>query len=343
MKNNKFPEVKLKSISTDFNVSKDAKFVDTISLDNVTSAEFAKTLKNRLEATLSSLTRKINFKKEISEFVEKVGAALFIQEVTRKVVQKEIGFPQNDKLKPTLFLSTADVIGYRDANLKKSDKLEKQLVRASGDILMKTKQNLDIPIKTNADHNPHIISNNFTGEGITNGASSLVQQRADQTNVQIGPSMNRLDNPQIQNFSQRISLLENQFSVRLSNSILQQAVNSQESFDLILEPETFGRVRVNVSIDSSQIDVKLIAENSTTMAILRSSESILQNISEQNGLKLAEYNVEMNNNAHSNQGSGGQQGGQGVNKNMNENVDDTENIPGLINHNEEDHSLNLIA
>ena len=170
-----------------------------------------------------------------------------------------------------------------------------------------------------------------------------MQQRAEQTNVQIGPSMNRLDNPQIQNISQRISLLENQFSVRLSNSILQQAVNSQESFDLILEPETFGRVRVNVSIDSSQIDVKLIAENSTTMAILRSSESILQNISEQNGLKLAEYNVEMNNNAHSNQGSGGQQGGQGVNKNMNENVDDTENISGLINHNEEDHSLNLIA
>ena len=29
---------------------------------------------------------------------------------------------------------------------------------------------------------------------------------------------------------------------------LEQAINSKENFDLILEPESFGKVRVNVSL-----------------------------------------------------------------------------------------------
>ena len=155
--------------------------------------------------------------------------------------------------------------------------------------------------------------------------------------------MDRSSIVQTQNFSQRISLLESQFSSRLANALLEQAINSNESFDLILEPESFGKVRVNVSVDSSQIDVKLTAENSSTLAILRSSESMLQTISEQNGLKLAEYNVELNNNAQNNEGSQGRKNEKDKNGNLNEGLEELENKQGSFVEDDDSHSLNLIA
>ena len=155
--------------------------------------------------------------------------------------------------------------------------------------------------------------------------------------------MDRSINNQSQNFSQRLSILESQFSVRLANALLEKAINSHENFDLILEPETFGKVRVNVSIDSSQIDVKLTAENSTTLAILRASESMLHSISEQNGLKLAEYNVELNNNAQNNEGSNGRKDGKDQKSNLNEGVETLEETLDPLDQDDDVHSLNLIA
>ena len=125
--------------------------------------------------------------------------------------------------------------------------------------------------------------------------------------------------------------------------MLEQAINSRENFDLVLEPESFGKVRVNVSVDSSQIDVKLIAENSATLAILRASESMLQSISEQNGLKLAEYNVELNNNAQNNEGSNGRKDGKDQKSNLNESVETLEETLDPLDQDDDVHSLNLIA
>jgi hypothetical protein len=92
-----------------------------------------------------------------------------------------------------------------------------------------------------------------------------------------------------------------------------------------------------------QIDVKLTAENSSTLAILRSSEGILQTISEQNGLKLAEYNVELNNNAQNNEGSQGRKNGKDQDANLNEGVEKLEKKLDPFDENDDSHSLNLIA
>jgi hypothetical protein len=40
----------------------------------------------------------------------------------------------------------------------------------------------------------------------------------------------------------------------------------------------------------------MVAENSAAVMVLKGSESILQNIAEQNGLKLSDYSVDMQNN-----------------------------------------------
>ena len=108
---------------------------------------------------------------------------------------------------------------------------------------------------------PFSVQNLRSASGIKSNLRPVPQPSPEQNIAKVESTMDRSINNQSQNFSQRLSLLESQFSVRLANALLEKAINSHENFDLILEPETFfGKVRVNVSIDSSQIDVKLTAE-----------------------------------------------------------------------------------
>jgi hypothetical protein len=98
-------------------------------------------------------------------------------------------------------------------------------------------------------------------------------------------------------------------------------------------------VRVNVSLESSNVEVKMVAENSTAVLVLKGSESILQNIAEQNGLKLSEYSVDMNNNQngeHSNR-----KGGAGVNKENGAEVVKENESNGTTSEN--NYKLNLLA
>ena len=129
----------------------------------------------------------------------------------------------------------------------------------------------------------------------------------------------------------------------MAATLLEQAINSKENFDLILEPESFGKVRVNVSLENLQLDVKLTAENAATLAILRSSEAILQSITEINGLKLAEYNVELSNNNQNNSGSRQQKENNGE-KDSTTNESRQELDDKLESSNDDgSHNLNLIA
>ena len=166
--------------------------------------------------------------------------------------------------------------------------------------------------------------------------SAASGNRVDQVSPQSQVSANLATPP-------KLSLLDAQFTSRIATTLLEQAVNSKENFDLILEPESFGKVRVNVSLENLQLDVKLTAENSATLAILRASEAVLQSITEINGLKLAEYNVELSNNNQNNNGSRDQKENSGekdakMNENQNELDDklDSSNDDGS-------HNLNLIA
>ena len=142
---------------------------------------------------------------------------------------------------------------------------------------------------------------------------------------------------------QKLPLLDAQFASRMAATLLEQAINSKENFDLILEPESFGKVRVNVSLENLQLDVKLTAENAATLAILRSSEAILQSITEINGLKLAEYNVELSNNNQNNSGSRQQKENNGE-KDSTTNESRQELDDKLESSNDDgSHNLNLIA
>jgi hypothetical protein len=331
-----------KIVSSDLIFGSEMSLIDTISLDEINSAQFAKFLKEKIQLAVNTVTHKINFKQEIAKFIEKSGAALIIQEVASKVAKKELGLGDSTNLKKELFLSSADVISYREVISSKGSKKDLSLKSALKEVLKVGGEESNLTFKP-ADEKAVSVENIRSAGGIKSNFEAVLQPSTEQNIAKVETTLDRSVNNQSQNFSQRLSMLESQFSVRLANALLEKAINSHENFDLILEPETFGKVRVNVSIDSSQIDVKLTAENSSTLAILRSSEGMLQSISEQNGLKLAEYNVELNNNAQNNEGSNGRKDGKDQKNNLNETVEKLDEPLDPLDQKDDVHSLNLIA
>lgn len=331
-----------KIVPSDLIFGSEMSVIDKISLNEINSPQFAKFLQEKIRLAVNMVTHKINFKQEIAKFIEKSGAALIIQEVVSKVAKKELGLSDRINIQKELFLSSANVISYREAISSKGPKADLSLKSAVHDILKVGGEELDLPFKS-SDEKSVSVQNLRSASGIKSNFEAILQSYPEQNIAKVESTMDRSINNQSQNFSQRLSILETQFSVRLANALLEKAINSHENFDLILEPETFGKVRVNVSIDSSQIDVKLTAENSATLAILRASESMLHSISEQNGLKLAEYNVELNNNAQNNEGSNGRKDGKDQKSNLNEGVETLEETLDPLDQDDDVHSLNLIA
>ena len=139
-----------------------------------------------------------------------------------------------------------------------------------------------------------------------------------------------------------LSLYDAQYSSRLGMLLTENIIKGQENFDIQLEPETFGKVRVSVSMENANLEVKILAENSAAIMALRGSEAILQSITEQNGLKLSDYSVDMQNNA-----SNGER--QGKNEKDNNLLDSSRYSDkevasdDILTNSETSHSLNLLA
>ena len=173
--------------------------------------------------------------------------------------------------KPAFDFQWLSLIGNEEANLD--------------DIVIETKQNFRenrVGIDTNE---PKLVSGNLLErpgfQAVTNPAEGLARQNS--PNIGQNSLLNSLN------------LYEAQFSSRLGMLLADQIAKGTETFELQLEPESFGKVRVNVSLESSNVEVKMVADNSAAVMALRGSENILQLIAEQNGLKLSEYSVDMQN------------------------------------------------
>ena len=197
------------------------------------------------------------------------------------------------KTKTRLMVSTADVVSYRGSvNSKEKPSFDFQWLSLIGneeanldEIVIETKQNFRtnrVGIDTNE---PKLVSGNLLErpgfQAVTNPAEGLARQNT--PNIGQNSLVNSLN------------LYEAQFSSRLGMLLADQIAKGTETFELQLEPESFGKVRVNVSLESSNVEVKMVADNSAAVMALRGSENILQLIAEQNGLKLSEYSVDMQN------------------------------------------------
>jgi hypothetical protein len=292
----------------------------------------------KLQKVISATKQDLNSINQITEFIVRRRGNFAIDASISKVLKSEFKTVENTSTKKNLFISTADIIGYR-----------KEVVNSFSDrkLILKEYSYFDnsmsfastLGMKGETDLLKELELppvSNFQDNRINPVQLAASSNRVDQVAPQPQVSANILTPP-------KLSLLDAQFTSRMATTLLEQAINSKENFDLILEPESFGKVRVNVSLENLQLDVKLTAENSASLAILRASEAVLQSITELNGLKLAEYNVELSHNNQNNNGSREQKENSGekdakMSENQNELDDelDSSNDDGS-------HNLNLIA
>lgn len=198
------------------------------------------------------------------------------------------------KTKNRLMVSTADVVSYRDAlNSNEKPGYDFQWVSAiankgifSDEKIVGVNQGIRANSSRIETSEAKLGSNNVTEQARFQAQGNPADATAKQNMPNIGQNaaLNSLN------------LYEAQFSSRLGMLLADQIAKGSENFELQLEPESFGKVRVNVSLESSNVEVKMVAENSAAVMALRGSESVLQFIAEQNGLKLSEYSVDMQNN-----------------------------------------------
>jgi hypothetical protein len=310
------------------------------SLNFVSFDDLNETFTNKLTAKLNSIVsgefdnrQMLNM---LRETISKNEAVIKLDENIRLPMSEMLNAIRS-KGRSRLMISTADVISYREAiNHQDKQTFDFQLLDSYGKSeadfevkILDTKRELRAVGAKMEKIDINLSSSNFVESPrlqLANNPSD-VGNRQSTLNFGLTSNLNSLN------------LYDVQFSSRLGMLLADQISKGSENFELQLEPESFGKVRVNVSLESSNVEVKMVAENSTAVLVLKGSESILQNIAEQNGLKLSEYSVDMNNNQngeHSNR-----KGGDGVNKeNGAEVVKENENNGTTSENN---YKLNLLA
>ena len=303
------------------------------------SIDFLNNVKEKIKVANDFLVRELAVKNNIEKFIEKSAGSLSLQKVVSNYFEKEFGLKSVFSKKSELFMSTSDVLSFRMNKNLTTNKSEVKKIEFSElsfldfDDQLVTKE-IDVSRKAANDVELKLMSE---------PVNKVLPTQSDSGQIRVEPLNAKLQSISQSSNINRFSVLDAQFASRMASAVLEQAINSKESFDLILEPESFGKIRVNVSLESLQLELKLSAENTATLAILRASETVLQSITELNGLKLAEYSVELSNNAQNNSGSKEQKENSGQNdRKTNDQLDKNDDkLEPFID--EGSHSLNLIA
>lgn len=94
-------------------------------------------------------------------------------------------------------------------------------------------------------------------------------------------------------FNNNVSLYDAQYASRISMLVVDKVLNGQENFEINLEPESFGKIKVNILMDKQSLDIRMFAETQAAASILRANENSLLQLTGQNGMKLASFSVGM--------------------------------------------------
>ena len=95
------------------------------------------------------------------------------------------------------------------------------------------------------------------------------------------------------NLTNNISLYDAQYASKISMLVVDKVLSGNENFEINLEPESFGKIKVNISMDKQSIDIRMFAETQAAASILRANEDSLLQITSQNGMKLVGFSVGM--------------------------------------------------
>jgi len=145
------------------------------------------------------------------------------------------------------------------------------------------------------------------------------------------------------NINSRLNILEAQFNSRLAAIALDQALEASEPIELNLEPQSFGKIKVTAMFEKSGLDVRLLSDNNAALSLLRSSEAILSQILEQNGVKLANYSAEMSFGGNLSDGSSNQNASQHNEGSVSKELITDDQKRNDKNHVDDTHLLNMLA
>ena len=149
--------------------------------------------------------------------------------------------------------------------------------------------------------------------------SNTFTKADNQTAVQASSSNNPM--ALASSMSGKISLYDAQYASRISMLVVDKVLNGKENFEIHLEPESFGKIKVNVLMEKQVLDIRMVAETQAAASLLRANEESLLQITNQNGMKLAGFSVGMQ--------SGTDQQRQNSNQNRNRLTDQANSVLGL--------------
>ena len=149
--------------------------------------------------------------------------------------------------------------------------------------------------------------------------SNTFTKADNQTAVQASSSNNPM--ALASSMSGKISLYDAQYASRISMLVVDKVLNGKENFEIHLEPESFGKIKVNVLMEKQVLDIRMVAETQAAASLLRANEESLLQITNQNGMKLAGFSVGLQ--------SGTDQQRQNSNQNRNRLTDQANSVLGL--------------
>ena len=95
------------------------------------------------------------------------------------------------------------------------------------------------------------------------------------------------------NLTNNISLYDAQYASKVSMLVVDKVLSGNENFEINLEPKSFGKIKVNISMEKQSIDIRMFAETQAAASILRANEESLLQITGQNSMKLVGFSVGM--------------------------------------------------
>ena len=214
-------------------------------------------------------------KEAISNSIEAAEKQELVSVAIRKVIGNHQREHREKPMKASLMVSSADVVSLR------ADAIKPVYINQEGFKYFNVSRE-NITSWSSLEENDKILKRaNPPAENTEHDTSRFIDKQlklsnnSSQTEVITQSANTSLLNSYL---SRNLSILDAQFASRLAAIAVEQAMTTSEAIELNLEPKSFGKLQINASLDNSGLEIKLTAENSATISILRSTEGLLSSI-----------------------------------------------------------------
>ena len=268
------------------------KSLSPVGIEPVTR-DFSDELSSRLKTFVSGEFSSKTMFNTLQENVSKNTVAEVLADIVKPQISDLINLVKT-KTKSKILLSTADVLGYRETVKSLDNQISSTYfssnLNVENNMGFQSSSEVELPLNIQKAVDQKLEEGVFKGNLIESAMQTNQSPKSTFTTTVKGPSIGT------STFINTINLYEAQFTSRVGMLLAEQMAKGNENFEFQLEPESFGKVRVNVLLENSNVEVKMFVDNTSAIVALRGGENMLQVLAEQHGLKLSDYSVDLQNN-----------------------------------------------